>query len=61
MPCSRRGALRLGHAGHRVVVGERQQLDARGGRVRDDVGGRERPVGRRRMRLQIEGGGVRRH
>ena len=56
-----RGGERLGHAGDRVVVGQREQLDARGGRLRDHLGRRQRAVGLRRMGLQIERGSVRRH
>jgi hypothetical protein len=55
-----RGFERLVDPGDRVVVGEREQLDAgvRGGA--DDLGGRERAVGVRRVRLEVEGGGGRR-
>ena len=56
-----RGGERLGHAGDRVVVGQREQLDARRGRLRDHLGGRQRAVGLGRMGLEIEGGSVRRH
>ena len=57
---ARRGE-RLGHAGHRVVVGQREQLDARRGGEGDHFRGRQRPVGVRRVGLQVEGGGVSRH
>ena len=57
---ARRG-LRLRDAGDRVVVGQRQQLDAGRCGSRDDLGGRQRAIRLRRMRLQIEGGGVSGH
>ena len=41
-----RGAERLRHAVDGVVVGQRHQLEARRGGVRDDVGGRQGAVGR---------------
>ena len=44
MPWSRGGGARLGHAVDRVVVGQREQLDAGGGRMRDHVGGRQGAV-----------------
>jgi hypothetical protein len=56
-----RGGERLGDAGDRVVVGQREQLDARCCRVRDDLGRWQRTVGLRRMGLQVERGCVRRH
>ena len=56
-----RGGERLRHAGDRVVIAQREQLDAGGGRRRHDLRGRKRAVGLRRMRLQIEGGSVSRH
>ena len=43
-----------------VVVGERQQLDARAGRVLDHLGRRQVAVRVQRMRLEIEGRGVHR-
>ena len=57
-PVLARGGRRLGDPGDGVVVGEREQLDARGGRARDHLGGRQRPVGVRRVRLQVERRGV---
>ena len=54
-PLRRRGQ-RLGHAVDGVVVGQRQQLDAAARRERDHRGGRERAVGVRRVRLEIECG-----
>ena len=38
------GGARLGHAVDRVVVGQRDELGARGGRVGDHVGGRQGAV-----------------
>ena len=55
------GGERLVDAGDRVVVGQREQLDPGRGGLRDDLGRRERPVGLGRVRLEVEGGGVRRH
>ena len=54
---ARRGE-RLGHAGDRVVVAQREQLDAGGGGARHHLGGRQRAVGLRRVGLQVEGGSV---
>ena len=48
------GRQRLGDAVDRVVVAEREQLDARGGRAGDDLGRRQRAVRARRVRLQVE-------
>ena len=56
-----RGGERLGHAGDGVVVGQREQLDARGRRLRDHLRRRQRTVGLRRMGLEIEGGNVGAH
>ena len=50
------GRARLVDPVHRVVVGERQQLDPRPGGRGDHLGRRELPVRDGGMRLQIEGG-----
>ena len=52
----RRG--RLGQAGERVVVGQRERADAERVRVLDQRRGRERPVGGRRMAVEIEASDV---
>ena len=52
---------RLGDPGDGVVIGEREQLDARGGRARHHLCGRQRSVGVDRVGLQIERRGVRWH
>jgi hypothetical protein len=49
----------LGDAVDRVMVGEREQLDARLRRRRDNRGRRERAVAVQRMALQVEGGRIR--
>ena len=54
MPCSRAAASRLRDAVDGVVVGQREQLDARCGGARDHVDGRQRAVGVRRVGLQVE-------
>ena len=51
------GVARLGHAVDRVVVRQRDELGAGGGRVGDHVGGRQGAVGMDRVRLQVEGRG----
>ena len=50
-------ALRQGllHARHRIVVGEREQLNARGGGGAHHLGGGEFAVGVQRVGLQVEG------
>ena len=45
---------RLGDAGDRVVVAQRQQLDARLGGALHDLRRRQRAVGVRRVRLQVK-------
>ena len=60
-PVLPRGGRRLGDPGHGVVIGEREQFDARGGGARDHLGGRQRPVRVRRVRLQVERRGVSGH
>ncbi len=47
-------AQRLGDAGDGVVVAQRQQLDAGARGALHDLGGLERAVGVRRVRLQVE-------
>jgi hypothetical protein len=49
---------RLVHAGHRVVVGQREQAHAGGGGVLHHLGGRELAVGVERVRLQVEAQGA---
>jgi hypothetical protein len=49
------GGKRLVHPVHRVVIRERQQLDARLGGVRHDVGDPQLAVGVKRMGLEVEG------
>ena len=53
-PCSRAGGERLVDAVDGVVVGQRQQLDAGGGGVGDDLGGRQLAVGVDGMGLEVE-------
>jgi len=53
-----RRALRRRDAVDRVVVGERDQLDALRRRARDDLLGRQLAVGERGVRLQVEGRGA---
>src|SRR4051794_37734260 len=52
---------RLGHARDRVVIREREQLDAGGGGQGDDLRGGQRAVRVHRVRLKVEGGRVTRH
>ena len=49
------GGDRLVDAVDGVVVGQRQQLDSGGRRVRDDLRGRQRPVGVQRVGLKLVG------
>ena len=56
-PCTAPGGERLVDAVDRVVVGQREQLDARRGGVLDHLGGRQLAVGMERMGLKIEGRG----
>ena len=55
-PEARGRGERLVDAGDRVVVGQREQLDARVERAGDDLRGREHAVARGRMGLEIERG-----
>ena len=50
------GAQRLSDAGDRVVVGQREQLDAGLCGCGDDVGWVEDAIRARRVRLEVEGG-----
>jgi hypothetical protein len=45
---------RLAEAGQRVMVGQRERADAERARVLDERGGRQRPVGGRRMAVEID-------
>jgi hypothetical protein len=49
-----RGLGRLAEAGKRVMVGQRERADADCARVGDERGGRQRPVGSRRVAVQID-------
>jgi hypothetical protein len=57
-----RGAcgLRLGHAGHRVVVGERERGELRRARCGDHRSRRQRTVGGRGVGVQVDEAGARR-
>ena len=50
------GALRLGHAGERVVVGQRKRREAGAMRGLDGGGGTQRSIGCGGMRMEVHAG-----